>query len=278
MNCAWMELLSVLPIWLRVDVDNLGRDTLQEIRLRAAQPVELVLGGQRMRLSRLVTQEDLQFVLNTASNYSPWSSQTLSEGYLTAPGGHRIGVCGEAVVKNGEMVGIRCPSSLCVRVARNIKGLATVDTALRGSVLIIGKPGSGKTTLLRDWIRARARGGQGSVTVVDERKELFPSGTDWSEFGVDILSGCEKCVGMEKVLRTMGPHTIAVDEITSARDCAAMLHVAWCGVKLLATAHASCREDLMARPVYKPLVEGGIFDSLVMIQDNRSWITERMPR
>jgi stage III sporulation protein AA len=81
---------------------------------------------------------------------------------------------------------------------------------------------------------------------------------------------------MEKVLRTMGPHTIAVDEITSARDCAAMLHVAWCGVKLLATAHASCREDLMARPVYKPLVKSHLFDTLVILRSDKSWKAERM--
>ena len=83
-------------------------------------------------------------------------------------------------------------------------------------------------------------------------------------------------MGMEALLRTMGPETIAVDEITSATDCEGLLHAAWCGVSLIATAHAASKRDLISRPVYQPLVHAKIFDTLVILQKDKSWTIERM--
>lgn len=92
------------------------------------------------------------------------------------------------------------------------------------------------------------------------------------------MIGCGKKEGVEALLRTMGPETIAVDEITSEGDCNGLLHAAWCGVSLIATAHAGSRTDLYERPVYKPLISGHIFDMLVILQKDKSWKAERMDR
>lgn len=277
MKCAWQELLSVLPPGLRSEVDACGKETLQELRLRLRQPPELVCTMQSICLSNKVTQQDLNFIINTASKYSPWLAETLSEGYLTAPGGHRIGICGEAIMKCGGMSGIRNISSLCIRVARDFPGMIRDQSLKSGSVLIIGSPGSGKTTFLRDLIRLRSNSGQGSVAVVDQRGELFPPAADFEPGRcTDVLTGCGKKEGMEALLRTMGPETIAVDEITSEEDCLALVHGAWCGVSLLATAHAASRRDMLSRPVYKPLINNGIFDMLVILQRDKSWKVERM--
>ena len=277
MKCAWKELLSILPLSMRSEVDTLGKDTLQELRLRLGHPPELVCASERVLLTVKVTSYDLQFVINTASKYSPWLAETMSQGYLTAPGGHRIGVCGEAIVKDGRMTGLRNPSSLCIRVARDFPGMIRERSLISGSVLIIGKPGSGKTTFLRDLIRLRSNSGTGCVAVVDQRGEIFPFASAFSAGQrTDVLIGCGKKEGMEAVLRTMGPETIAVDEITSEADCNGLLHAAWCGVSLIATAHASNRRDLCCRPVYKPLISANIFDVLVVLQKDKSWRIERM--
>lgn len=277
MNCAWKELLSILPVSMRADVDFAGKDTLQELRMRIGTPPELICSGGFRELSKKMDLLDLQFVINTASRYSPWLAGTLSQGYLTAPGGHRIGVCGEAIMKDGLMSGIKNPSSLCIRVARDFPGMINDRNLMECSVLIIGQPGSGKTTFLRDLIRFRSNRSNGSVAVVDERGEIFPvaSGFEWGR-RTDVLTGCSKREGMEAVLRTMGPETIAVDEITSAADCDGLLHAAWCGVSLIATAHASSRHDLWSRPVYRPLIDAKIFDMLVILQKDKSWKIERM--
>lgn len=279
MKCAWQELLAVLPPGLRNDVDSRGKEKMQELRLRVGYPPELVCGGECIHLSQAVTLQELHFVMNTASKYSPWLAETLSEGYLTAPGGHRIGICGEAVMKAGKMTGIRTPSSLCIRVARDFPGMVQDQRLISGSVLIIGQPGSGKTTFLRDLIRLRSEKGTGSVAVVDQRGEIFPQASGfYTGQRTDVLTGCRKKEGMEALLRTMGPETIAVDEITSEEDCAGLLHAAWCGVSLIATAHAASKEELCRRGVYKPLIAGHIFDMLVSLRKDKSWTAERMVR
>lgn len=275
MRCAWKELLSVLPPWLRKDVDEQGREAMQELRLRNGLPPEIITQAKNIRLYRTVTAEDIHFVVNTASSYSPWTAATIGQGYITAEGGHRIGLCGEAVMQNGEMSGMRDIVSVCIRVARDFSGIADPLGTEQGSVLIIGRPGSGKTTLLRDLIRRRSDHGQGSISVVDERRELFPTGFNTGS-RTDILRGCSKAQGIDILLRTMGPRTIAVDEITSECDCHALMKAGWCGVSLLATAHAGDKRDLMTRSVYRPIIESRLFDTLVILQEDKSWKTERM--
>lgn len=275
MNCAWDALLSVLPPGIRREVDNRYRDTLEEVRLRQGQKVELIMGGKSCFLPAVATREDLIFPVNTASRYSPWTAATAAKGYITAPGGHRIGLCGDCVVQNGQVTAVRHATSLCIRVARAFPGIG--DTApVSGSLLILGPPGAGKTTLLRELIRLRSTKGS-CVAVVDERGELFPLGNLF-ETGprTDVLTGCSKSQGIEMALRTMGPGCIAVDEITSAENCAALLTAGWCGVELLATAHAADCRDLYRRPVYRPLAESGLFSKALVLSRDKSWHLERM--
>lgn len=280
MRCAWQEYIKLLPLWMRKEVDEHGRESLQELRLRVGQPPRLITQTRQIDLVRPVVYEDLSYVINAASQYSPWSAATISSGYITAAGGHRIGICGDAVAHNGILTGIRSPTSLCVRVARDFPGIAGKAAHYEGSVLIIGPPGSGKTTLLRDLIRQRSNMNTGSIAVVDERGELFPSvhGASCHDAGrnTDILTGCGKRQGIDMLLRTMGPSCIAVDEITEESDCKALLNAGWSGVKLLATAHASCKDDLFLRSVYRPIVSNALFDVLLVLKKDKSWRAERI--
>lgn len=275
MNCCWKELISILPLWCRNEVDEFGRKTLQELRLRLGQVPELIRSNGNVRLKQPVSAEDLSLIVNTASRYSPWAASTAAMGYITAPGGHRIGLCGQVVIQDGKMTGIRQVHSLCIRIARDFPGIAQKLQYLTGSMLLIGPPGSGKSTLLRDLIRLKSNTGKGSIAVVDERGELFPSGYS-AGFRTDVLTGCPKGQGIDRLLRVMSPSTIAMDEVTSEVDCDALLKAGWCGVELLATAHASCREDLLARPIYQPLIKSGIFQTLVILQRDKSFKAERI--
>ncbi len=275
MRCAWKELLAILPVWMRQQVDEQGRECLQELRMRQGLSPELVCKGNTKWLRRPVTQEDISYVVSTASKYSPWSCATMRKGYITAVGGHRIGLCGEAVIQEGSMTGLRYADSLCIRVARDIPGIAYKLSEIKGSLLIIGKPGAGKTTLLRDLIRLR--GERESVAVVDERGELFPPEGGFERGRrTDVLRGCSKVQGVEMLLRVMGPAAIAVDEITSADDCEALISAQGCGVFLLATAHAESVRDLHRRPIYGPLIRSRIFDSVAVLREDKSWRLERI--
>lgn len=256
-------LLAVLPVRLR-SIDTEG---LLELRLRLDRPPLAVRMSGREALEGIVTEQDLSFCINAASRYSPWNTASISEGYLTAPGGHRIGICGE-----GTGGGIRTVTSVCIRVARDLSGVASgIPTA--GSMLILGPPGSGKTTLLRDLVRRISR--ERTVGVVDERRELFPEGFP-VPMNTDVLSGFPKSRGIDMVLRSMGPEVIAMDEVTGEEDCAALIRSAWCGVELLATAHAESVRDLFGRSVYRPLVQTGLFSRAVVLNRQKKWHLEEV--
>ncbi|MGM9603581.1 MAG: ATPase, T2SS/T4P/T4SS family [Faecousia sp.] len=272
MICPWKELLSILPQWLRSQLSPYEGE-LQELRMRCGRPAELVLATGVKWLTGTVAQDDLNFCVNTASRYSPWAATTVSQGYITAPGGHRIGICGEAVMKDGQLSGIRTVRSLCIRVARDFPGLARRIHFRGQAMLILGAPGWGKTTLLRDISRAVAE--DDTVAVVDERQELFPPGFPTGK-RMDILYGCSKRQGIETVLRTMGPDCIAVDEITAQEDCQALIHASGCGVRLIATAHAAGMSDFRRRSVYSSLRESRIFDTFLILDKDKSFHLEEI--
>lgn len=280
MRCAWQAYINLLPHWMRQEVECYGRGELQELRVRMGQAPEMLLRQGCRTLSRQASRDDIGFIINAASEYSPWAARTVGQGFITAQGGHRIGICGVGTVNDGKIRGISQPTSLCLRVARDFEDISKNASNISGSILIIGPPGSGKTTLLRDLIRQKSNRGQGSVAVVDEREELFPLFRGQACFPAgnrtDILSGTPKAAGIEAVLRSMNPEWIAVDEITAQSDCEALLHAGWCGVNLLATAHAGSVHDLKTRPVYQSLINYKLFSTVLILHRDKSWRTERM--
>lgn len=273
MICAWKQLLSVLPPDIGQQVDSAGKETMQELRLRLNAPPEMVCGTGSVWLKGTAKKEDLNYIVNSASRYSPWCASTMALGYITAPGGHRIGICGDAVLHADAPGSFQSITSLCIRVARDYPGAADKIKDIWKSILIIGAPGWGKTTLLRDLTRRIAN--DRVVCVVDEREELFPEDIQRGK-RMDVLHGFPKPRGMNMMLRTMGPDYIAVDEITAEQDCAGLIQAANCGVRLIATAHGSGLQDLRQRPLYQPLLDRKIFQTIVLLNKDKSYSVERV--
>ena len=273
MICAWKELLGILPLWMREDVDKQGKEDLQELRLRMDAEPELISGSGIRHLERPVKVEDIRFCVNAATRYSPWTATGTSKGYITAPGGHRMGLCGEVAIKNGEIVSFREITSVNIRIARDFPEIADSLTNVTDSLLILGAPGWGKTTLLRALARNIAQ--THTVCVVDERGELYPAGIPRGK-RMDVLTGCCKTAGIDMVLRSMGPEWIALDEITAYQDTQALVQAVGCGVKLMATAHASSIEDFRSRKIYHSLLEQGIFRRIIVLRRDKTYYTERI--
>ena len=266
----------ILPPWLRQE--RLGpMEQLREIRMRKGCPVQLVTVKGETWLEHRAEGQDLDFTVNAACHYSPWTAETAAKGYLTAPGGHRIGICGTAVVQNGRLTGLRSLSSLCIRVAKELKGIAAGFPLEEENIRILGPPGSGKTTLRREVVRRLSEEQTGAVAVVDEREELFPAEAGFQRGRrTDVLLGCPKPEGIDMALRTMGPAVLVLDEITAEADCAALLRAAGCGVRLAVTAHAGSVQDWNSRTVYRQLRESGLFRRAAVMQKDLSWRMERL--
>lgn len=282
---AYTQAVQVLPLDLRLlaeRVPEAWKASAEELRLRAGRPMTLVTDRDEYPVpgGTAVTEYDLRTVLEVASQASAHAVlEQVRSGFVTVRGGHRIGLCGTAVVEHGMITNLRALSSLAVRVARQVKGggaaLATrlLEEDRLQNTLILAPPGAGKTTLLRDLIRALSEG-EGvkplRVGVADERGELAALREGMPEFDLgprtDVMDGCPKAEGLRMLLRGMNPQVLAADEITAPEDTQAILQAAGCGVSLLATAHGVHAGDLSRRPVYQPLLEQKVFQKLVMIR------------
>ncbi len=277
---------QLLPGELRRPLEALPQGeqaAIEELRLRVGQPLTALSGGAEKRVpgaEEPLGPQDLERVLEVATRASAHTAlDKVQNGFVTVRGGHRIGLCGSAVVREGAVYNLRELSSLAIRVAREQKGVAApVAAALRHgggvySTLSLSPPGLGKTTLLRDLSRTLSAGEGGPalrVGVADERGERAAlwAGRPQLDVGphTDVLDGCPKAAGLMMLLRGMNPQVLSADEITAPADAEALALAANCGVALLATAHAAGLEDLGRRPLYRRLLESGVFQRLVTIR------------
>jgi len=287
------QVLSVLPEGYRKAVNRLQPDeqnALTEIRFRQGKRASFILTQQEhplpMENQSVVTPEEIAQIVSSATEYSPYAVENeIAGGFLTLQGGHRIGLCGTAVMEQEDIKTLRDISSLCIRIARPICGvgreLAEHLFRQQESALIIGPPASGKTTLLRDTIRLLSDCYAARVSVVDERWEIAAMRHGFPQLPVgrqtDVLCGCKKEKGIILCLRAMNPQWIAVDEITSEADVKAISTACYCGVKLLATAHASSLEDFCERTVYRKLLNLGFFRTAYVLSQDRCGEIVRLP-
>lgn len=270
------QALQYLPPHVRHAVERLpSMEKTEEIRLRRGQAISCLSQGGEEALPIIVSDVLVGEVVDLASERSSYAVQEmLKKGFLALSGGHRLGVCGTGVYQRGELQTLKDISSLNLRIARQIRGAADAVAdrlwLAPQSSLIIGAPGCGKTTLLRDLIRQMSERFRFRIGVADERMEL--SGGLEFDLGTrtDVLSGIRKETAIEMLLRSMNPEWIALDEITAFEDVEAMLRASYCGVRFLATAHACDLNELKARPVYRSLLNSGLFTNLITIGKRRS--------
>ncbi|HBE80426.1 MAG TPA: stage III sporulation protein AA [Firmicutes bacterium] len=295
----WQEILQFFPTDLRqilarfpVNIQN----SAIEIRLRINQPLEINLDAKSVFIATdgrpvneisqavLISPEMIKKLLQSISAGSWYALEEESvQGYLTLPGGHRVGFTGHALQENGRIRFIRNIGSLNFRIAKTLKGIATPVMPLLWKegrflkTLIISPPAAGKTTLLREIIREVSYGNPRynsagiHVGLVDERSEIAGSYQGIPQLDVgprtDLLDGASKKEGIYLLLRAMNPDLIATDEIGTDDDVRTIADVINAGVSFLATAHARNITEAILRPGLKRILENGSVERLITLSN-----------
>lgn len=229
----------------------------EEIRIRKGQKVAVICKDKENELSGGYIAEkcDIDRIIELISDYSPYSvNEEMKKGFITIDGGFRIGLCGEVVVENEKIMGLKGINSINIRICREVKGCsdAIINKICKERIkntIIISPPACGKTTLLRDIIR-NISNRKINIGVVDERFEI--SGMHMGKYDndlgthTDIYCGCLKEYGIMMLLRAMSPKVICVDEI-NGDDCKALEKATSSGVNIICTAHGEDISDMKNR-------------------------------
>jgi len=291
---SWLEALT--PQLRGYTEECLGQymGEIEEIRLRIGRPVLYRLGQQELTFDRdkkltdrleqgyVISRQELDRnleILSQSSLYA-WEDE-FRNGYLTIPGGHRVGLAGRGVLDKGIIKTLKDISGLNYRISREVRGCADeiMPFVVCGGhifhTLLVSPPQCGKTTLLRDMIRQLSDGMTKrsfmgvNVGLVDERSEIagMYQGEPQFQIGLrtDVLDACPKAQGMIMLIRSMSPRVIATDEIGKAEDVEALYQALQAGVTVLTTVHGSSLLELRERPFLRELVNSKFFERIAVL-------------
>lgn len=287
----YKKVLNYLPEKISCIFRKIPSDTaenINEIRLRVNRPIAVTSLGENYfvtangsltlsdSLSIICTSGDILDSFKAVCEYSIHSYQKeISQGFITIEGGNRVGICGTAVGQ-GKIETLKYISGLNFRIAGQASGCAgklcerLFSEGIR-SVLVTGEPLSGKTTYLRDI--CRILGKQHRISIIDERSEIAAChhGIPQNDIGSfsDVLDGFDKKNGIETAIRVMSPEIVVCDEIGGKDDCIAILESINSGVKFLASVHGKSIDEILKREHIKKLVDYGIFEFAVFLEDRK---------
>ena len=267
-------------------------ELISEIRIRSNKPVIVYISnipyiitedGELIPADRhtLLNDECIKFSSREIKNafsriceYSVYKYQTdINNGFVTVCGGHRIGICGTAVISDNRVKAVSDISSLNIRIAHEFIGCSNEllsRTGISSGILICGVPSSGKTTLLRDIGRTLSSDMMKKVTIADERGEITAryAGEYCYDIGLcDIYSGYPKSKAIIDAIRTMSPEYIICDELTGT-DVQSVIYTLNYGVKLIASLHCDSAESATSNNSVRTLIDTNAFGKIIFLDSN----------
>ncbi len=266
-----LYILDKLPKRLRTSIfnmlDEIGFPQISEIRLHSGTSVAFIANSKNIRSGIYISQDMINEVVSLLCDGSIYAHiDTIKEGYISIGNGIRAGICGRASVENGEIAGISDISAINIRLPKRIFHSADYlfsilkESNFSKSIILYSRPGAGKTTILRELIYLiSANDIPIRHAVIDSREEITPF-MSHHLMSSDIFISYPKGLGIEIATKSMTPELIICDEISSMQEADAILKSANCGVKLIATTHASSFEELCSKEILQGLFSHKVFD------------------
>ena len=276
-----------------MELSNEIKKEVQEICLRVNSSIVIITSQKSFFLgsegnlssedlkSFIVSQNDILETFKILCNFSIYSFQNqIKNNFITLKGGHRVGICGTAIIDGEKIINISDISSMNFRISKEIIGCS--DKIFEklglnlGGTLIVGPPSSGKTTILRDIARKLSNtyenGKLIKVSIVDERREIAAvyQGVPQKDVGFsDILNGFIKSEGIMRALRTLSPRIIICDEIGNNEDADAIRKSLNCGVGIIASVHAGSAEEISKSEKIKNILNSGAIKNVVLLDKGK---------
>ena len=269
-------------------MNNINISQLCEIRLRSFKPVVVYLKNKPYFLSNsgittnikeaiVVDKKIVEEIVYRASEFSLYAvNEEIKNGFITLEGGIRIGIAGTAVFEKGELKTIKNFSSINIRIPHNVKDCSLLafnyifkDNSLKNT-LVISPPGAGKTTFLKDIAyQFSVRNYAVNILIVDERGEIASVKNDGKSFldcnFCDVISFMPKDIAINMGIRSLSPNLILTDEVASLGDVNSLFYAGNCGVKVIASVHASSIKELKNKPEFEKLFKQKFFSRYVVL-------------
>lgn len=271
------EFYKYFPPNIRQALLKINFQKIEEIRIRNGRKIRVKSSNLEEVINVIVSTEDTLRILQAICENSIYSFQNkIAEGFVTIRGGHRVGICGTAVIENEKVINISHVFSLNFRIAREIFGCSKEVKNIifeNGEIynsIIFSSPGKGKTTILRDLVREISK--EKNIGIVDERNEIccMYNGIPQKDVGekIDIIENVKKSIGLKMLVRTMAPDIVVADEIGTLEDIDAIHYAITSGVKGIFTAHGNSIEDVKQNPILQKLFEMNLIQKIIFLDEN----------
>lgn len=271
-------------------LSRLNFSKLFEIRMRNGQPITInynnnyyFLGENGLvddeKQALISEKEDIEQVIINASNASLYTiNDQIKQGFVSCQGGIRIGLVGQVVEENSQILTVKNFNAINIRVPHEVVGCSKkiLPYLFRNgdflNTLIVSPPGAGKTTMLRDICYQLSLNNLAlNILVIDERNEIASCYNGKNMLGIgkfaDVITGGTKEYGFINGIRSMSPDIICTDELGSENDFDSIDKAFTCGVKLLASVHASSVFELKEKSNFLICMKKHIFKRYVVLSN-----------
>ncbi|MBR6779149.1 MAG: Flp pilus assembly complex ATPase component TadA [Clostridia bacterium] len=260
-------------------------DDINEIRMRTNAKLIVVIKNKKYYLKNdkgdyiVANKVMIENFIRRASENSIYAfNDSIINGYLTLPKGIRVGICGNVVSDNNNIITIKEFQSVNIRIPHIIKNCSLsaypyliIDNEVYNT-LIISAPGRGKTTFLRDLVYQMSQNNLSkNVLIADERTEICSviDSEPMINLGgfCDIYSNCSKKFAFKNGIRSMRPDIIVTDEIDLEKDLDCLLEAMNSGVNVIASIHAKDIKELRNKSGFENVLNQKFFNRFVVLSD-----------